>query len=78
MTASAFSSRTLTASAVVVVVSLFTAGTLVVRDVDPDAQTVAVYEGDATTPRAVYRRGQTAEAGPAVPMWSMPVDEVFA
>jgi hypothetical protein len=26
----------------------------------------------------VYRRGEVAEAEPALPGWSMPVDELFA
>ena len=31
---------------------------------------------DPTTP-AIYRRGETAEAEPAVPGWTMPVDDLF-
>jgi hypothetical protein len=37
----------------------------VYRDTDPDHPTV-------------YHRGEMAEAEPAVPGWTMPVDELFA
>ena len=58
----------------------FAAGTLVVWDVDLlSVDVVRVYrDHDAEHPAAVYRRGQTAEAEPAVPGWTMPVDELFA
>ena len=58
----------------------FAAGTLVVWDVDLlSDDVVRVYRhGDAERPAAVYRRGQTAEAEPAVPGWTMPVDDLFA
>ncbi len=46
----------------------FTAGTLVLWDVDPVAETVAVYRADAPQP-TVYQRGDVAEAEPAVPGW---------
>ena len=55
----------------------FAAGTLVVWDVDllgPDV--VRVHRPGEPQPTA-YRRGQTAEAEPAVPGWRMPVDELF-
>jgi Uma2 family endonuclease len=55
----------------------FQAGTVVVWDVDPQAETVAVYRGDAHKPSAVYRRGAVADAEPGVPGWRMPVDEMF-
>ena len=55
----------------------FEAGTLVVWDVDPAAETVAVYKADAPDRPTIYRRGDTAEAEPAVPGWRMAVDEVF-
>ena len=57
----------------------FAAGTLVVWDVDLlGDDTVRVYRStDPDTP-TVYRRGQTAAADPAVPGWTMPVDELFA
>jgi Uma2 family endonuclease len=55
----------------------FTAGTHVVWDVDPKAETVAGYHADDPTRPTFYRRGDTAEAGPAVPGWRMPVDAIF-
>ena len=54
------------------------AGTLVVWDVDPQAETVAVYRATDPTQAKIYRRGETAEAVPAVPNWRMNVDEIFA
>src|SRR5438128_2037693 len=55
----------------------FTAGTQVVWDVDPLAACVHVYRAaDPTHPRT-YRRGEIAEAEPAVPGWRIPVDEIF-
>jgi Uma2 family endonuclease len=56
----------------------FTAGTLVVWDVDPRAETITVYRGDPRNPVAVYQRGDTAAAEPAVPGWSVAVNDVFA
>jgi Uma2 family endonuclease len=56
----------------------FAAGTSVVWDVDPLAQTIAVYRHDAPTQPVVYGRGQVAEAEPAVPGWRLPVDEIFS
>jgi Uma2 family endonuclease len=56
----------------------FAAGTLVVWDVDLlSDEVVKVYH--ATTPEqpTVYRRGDIAEAEPAVPGWSMPVNDLF-
>ena len=56
----------------------FAAGTLVVWDVDllsPDV--VRVYRASTPAAATIYRRGDTAEAEPAVPGWSMPVDELF-
>ncbi len=57
----------------------FAAGTLVVWDVDVLGQDVVVrvYREGATKPSAVYGRGDVAEAEPAVPGWTMPVDEIF-
>jgi Uma2 family endonuclease len=57
----------------------FAAGTRVVWDVDllvEDA--VRVYRADAPDAPTIYRRGEVAEAEPAVPGWRMPVDEIFA
>jgi Uma2 family endonuclease len=56
----------------------FEAGTQVVWDVDPIAETVAVYRASNPKKPKNYRRGEIAEAEPAVPGWRMPVDEVFA
>lgn len=56
----------------------FAAGTLVVWDVDVlSADVVRVYRGAAPEAPTVYRRGEHAEAEPAVPGWSMAVDELF-
>jgi Uma2 family endonuclease len=56
----------------------FAAGTLVVWDVDLlSDDVVRVYRaGDPERP-VIYRRGQVAEAKPAVPGWTMPVDDLF-
>ena len=58
----------------------FAAGTLVVWDVDLlSADVVRMFrDGDSEQPAAVYRRGETAQAEPAVPGWTMPVDDLFA
>ena len=56
----------------------FAAGTLVVWDVDLLADdTVRVYRASDPDHPVVYRRGETAEAEPAVPGWRVPVDELF-
>jgi Uma2 family endonuclease len=56
----------------------FQAGTLVVWDVGPIGETVTCYRaGDPAHPIA-FRRGDTADAEPAVPGWRMSVDEIFA
>jgi len=54
------------------------AGTLVVWDVDllGDA-IVRVYRAGAPTAPTLYRRGELAEAKPALPGWRMPVDDLF-
>jgi Uma2 family endonuclease len=56
----------------------FAAGTLVVWDVDPRAATVTVYRAAAPASPVTYRRGDTAEAEPAVPGWRLAVDDLFA
>jgi Uma2 family endonuclease len=57
----------------------FAAGTLVVWDVDLlSAEVVRVYRADDPNTATVYRRGEHAEAEPAVPGWSMLVDDLFA
>jgi len=55
----------------------FAAGTLVVWDVDLLGEDVVrVYRASSPEP-AIYRRGQVADAEPAVPGWRMSVDELF-
>jgi Uma2 family endonuclease len=55
----------------------FAAGTLVVWDVDPVADTVARYTSSAPTSPLVFQHGQIADAEPAVPGWRMSVDAIF-
>jgi Uma2 family endonuclease len=56
----------------------FASGTLVVWDVDTlSADVVKVYRADNPTTPTLYRRGDTAEAEPAVPGWSIRVDALF-
>jgi Uma2 family endonuclease len=57
----------------------FAAGTVVVWDVDPLGTDVIVSVFRASDPDhpTLYRRGEIAEAEPAVPGWTMPVDEMF-
>jgi Uma2 family endonuclease len=55
----------------------FAAGTLVVWDVGPLAETIIVYRADAPTQPARFTRGQDADAEPAVPGWRVAVDELF-
>jgi Uma2 family endonuclease len=56
----------------------FAAGTKVVWDVDLlSDDVVRVYRADAPEAPMVYRRGEMAEAEPAVPGWTFPVDELF-
>jgi Uma2 family endonuclease len=56
----------------------FQAGTLVVWDVDPVAETVARYRADNPDKPTIFRRGDVADAEPAIPGWNMAVDEIFA
>ncbi|HVG00190.1 MAG TPA: Uma2 family endonuclease [Chloroflexia bacterium] len=54
------------------------AGTQVVWDVDLLSEDVVrVHRADSPERVGIYRRGQLAEAGPALPGWSMPVDDLF-
>ena len=56
----------------------FAAGTLVVWDVDLLSEDVVrVYRASAPTNAVTYRRGEVAEAEPAVPAWTMTVDDLF-
>jgi Uma2 family endonuclease len=56
----------------------FAAGTTVVWDVDPQAETVTVYRATAPAQPVVYSRGDVAEAETAVPGWQMAVDDIFS
>ena len=56
----------------------FAAGTLVVWDVDLLSENVVrVYRANEPDNPTFYRRGEIAEAEPAVPGWSIAVDDVF-
>jgi Uma2 family endonuclease len=56
----------------------FAAGTLVVWDVDLlSDDVVRVYRSHEPEEPTIYRRGQVAEAEPAAPGWTMPVDDLF-
>jgi Uma2 family endonuclease len=56
----------------------FAAGTLVVWDVDLLSEDVVkVYRASAPDNPTIYRRGEIAEAEPAVPGWRLPVDDLF-
>lgn len=56
----------------------FLAGTLVVWDVDVlKEMVVRVYRADDPQHPKVYGRGEAAEAEPALPGWTMPVDDLF-
>jgi Uma2 family endonuclease len=54
----------------------FAAGTLVVWDVDPLAGTIQVYRASDPEKPVTYRRGEIAEAEPAVPSWQVAVDDL--
>jgi Uma2 family endonuclease len=56
----------------------FAAGTLVVWDVNLLSQdAVKVYRASDPQHPTIFRRGDVAEAEPAVPRWTMPVEELF-
>jgi Uma2 family endonuclease len=55
----------------------FEAGTLVVWDVDPIREEIRVYRAAQPDTPVVYRRGESAEAEPAVPNWRVLVDVLF-
>jgi Uma2 family endonuclease len=56
----------------------FAAGTLVVWDVDLLADdTVRVYRANDPARPTVYRRGEVADAEPAVPGWTIRVDDLY-
>ena len=59
-------------------VDYFACGTLVVWDVDLLSEDVIkVYRASDPAHPTIYRRGDMAEAEPAVPGWQMPVDDLF-
>jgi Uma2 family endonuclease len=56
----------------------FAAGTLVVWDVDLlGDEVIRVYRASDPDNPTIYGRGQVAEAEPAVPGWTFPVDDLF-
>lgn len=56
----------------------FAAGTLVVWDVDTlKDQVVRAYRASDPDLPTIFRRGDRADAEPALPGWSMPVDDLF-
>ena len=56
----------------------FAAGTLVVWDVDLQSEEVIKsYKASAPENPVIFRRGEIADAEPAVPGWRMAVDELF-
>ena len=56
----------------------FAAGTQVVWDVDLlSNDVVRVYRASEQEKATIYRRDETAEAEPAVPGWTMPVNDLF-
>jgi Uma2 family endonuclease len=56
----------------------FACGTLVVWDVDLLSEDVIkVYRSSDPDHATIYRRGELAEAEPAVPGWRMPVNDLF-
>ncbi len=57
----------------------FAAGTLVVWDVDVlREKLVRVYRANDPESPTIYREGQVAEAEPAVPGWTMPVEDFLS
>ena len=56
----------------------FAAGTQVVWDVDVLREgLIRAYHATAPDSPVVHRRGERAEAAPALPGWSFPVDDIF-
>ena len=56
----------------------FAAGTLVVWDVDVREGRVRVHRSIDPENPTIYRRGDIADAEPALPGWVFPVDDLFA
>jgi Uma2 family endonuclease len=60
------------------IADFFAAGTQVVWDVDLlGRDTVKVFRASDPNDPTIYRRGDVAEAEPAVPGWTMPVNDLF-
>src|SRR5581483_10143805 len=56
----------------------FAAGTMVVWDVDVlNEEDIKSYRIESPEKPQIFRRGEIANAGPAVPGWTMPVDDLF-
>ena len=55
----------------------FEAGSKVVWDVDPLARTIAAYRHDQPDAPTIFHAGERASAEPALPGWSLLVDEIF-
>ncbi len=55
----------------------FQAGTKVVWDVDPRAELIRSFQATAPDQPTVFRRGQIADAEPAVSGWRVDVDSLF-
>jgi hypothetical protein len=56
----------------------FQAGTEVVWDVDTKAECIHVYRASDPDHPQTFRRGDVADAEPAVPGWRVPVDWIFS
>jgi Uma2 family endonuclease len=55
----------------------FEAGTLVVWDVDPKADTIKVYRAESPNQPTLFVRGEIADAERAVPGWRVEVNWIF-
>ena len=56
----------------------FAVGTEVVWDIDPIAHTVTKYTADAPETPVIFHEGETADAEPALPGWTVAVADLFA
>ena len=56
----------------------FEAGTRIVWDVDPDAQTIRAYLADAPDAPRLFTVAGVADAEPVMPGWRLPLAEIFA
>lgn len=59
-------------------VDYFEAGTRVVWDVDPEAECVHKFVREMPDRPIAFRRGEIADAEPAVPGWRLSIDSIFA